>query len=350
MEYSAKVLQVFLSPRHLGALDESAIGDGEILISADAGQINRGDALRIFLKIRVADETILDARFQNFGSGLPLASGSVLCDALIGKTIAAVAKISAKDLDAALDGLPELKQKRPVLALEALDAAVRKFRGEPEPETKTSREEPVCACYQVAATDIERAIRLRHLKTQEEVTEATRAGGGCHTCHPDIEEILARCARREYRVHITEDEYDHAVRHFGADEPSNEELRHNPPAPNAMKRRAAADGFIFPDKSPVAELAGIKRANQRRANADEWKRLNHNERLKLIESVLEHDLRPAIRTDGGEIDLVDLQDNRVLVRLQGHCRECQSASSTLKNGVERKLQEAVWPELEVVEV
>jgi NifU-like protein len=349
MEYSAKVLDHFLHPRHVGALDGAA-APGESILSADAGQISRGDALRIFLKLRVADETILDAKFQNFGSGLPLASGSMLCGMLIGKTLTEAARISAKDLDAALDGLPELKQMRPILALEALDAATRKFRGQPEPEKKAAGEAALCACYQVPESEIEKAVRLRKLKTVEEITAATRAGGGCHTCHPDLEEILARCARGEYRVHISPREYDDAERHWGLEAPSADELRRNPPPPSTPGKRIAADGFVFPDRSPVAELAGIKRAGQRRANAEEWKKLSHAERLTLIESVLEHDLRPALRTDGGDIDLVDLKENRVLVRLQGHCRECHSATSTLKHGVERKLQEAVWPELEVVEV
>jgi len=345
MSYSPKVLDHFQHPRHAGLLDAAAAG--ERIVSADAGLITRGDALRLALKIRDTDSRIVDARFQNFGSGLPIASSSCLCEMLIGKSLDEALKISALDLDKALDGLPELQQKRPVLALEALDAAIRTYRGQPARPAHDPREAPLCSCFQVCESEIEKAVRLRGLKTVDEITSATRAGGGCHTCHPDLEEILARCERGEYKFHISPAEYAAAERTSGIS-PSPLELEHNPPAPKS--ERIAPDGFVYPDASPVAALAGIRRAGQKRPNVSEWKAFTQAERAARIESVLEHELRPAIRIDGGDIQLVDLQENRVLVRLHGHCRDCHSSTSTLKQGVERKLQDMVWPELEVVEV
>lgn len=345
MSYSPKVLDHFQHPRHAGLLD--AAGPGEKLVSADAGMITRGDALRLALKIRESDGVIVDARFQNFGSGLPIASSSCLCEMLIGTPVDAALNISARDLDAALDGLPELQQKRPVLALEALDAAIRIYRGQPAKAPVDTREAPLCSCFQVCEAEIEKAVRLRGLKSVDEITAATRAGGGCHTCHPDLEEILDRCEHGRYKFHITPAEYAAAERACGFSA-SEAERKNNPPAPQT--ERVAADGFVYPDASPVAALAGIRRAGQRKPNAAEWRGLTQLERAARIESVLEHELRPAIRTDGGDIQLVDLQENRVLVRLHGHCRDCHSSMSTLKQGVERKLQDMVWPELEVVEV
>jgi len=345
MSYSPKVLDHFQHPRHAGLLD--AAGPGERLVSADAGLITRGDALRLALKVREFDGVIVDARFQNFGSGLPIASSSCLCGMLIGKALDDALKISARDLDAALEGLPELQQKRPVLALEALDAAIRSYRGQPPRPQLDAREAPLCSCYQVGEAEIEKAVRLRGLKTVDEITAATRAGGGCHTCHPDLEDILGRCERHEFKFHITPTEYEAAERACGFG-PNDEEQAYNPPAPKT--ERVAPDGFVYPDVSPVAALAGVRRAGQRKPNAAEWRALSQPERAARIETVLEHELRPAIRIDGGDIQLVDLQENRVLVRLHGHCRDCHSSMSTLKQGVERKLQEMVWPELEVVEV
>lgn len=345
MNYSAKVLDHFQHPRHAGLLD-AALESGVRVVSADAGLITRGDALRLALKIRENDNRIVDARFQNFGSGLPIASSSCLCEMLIGKTLDEAGKIGAKDLDAALDGLPELQHKRPVLALEALTRAVRVYRGEPE-RSAGSGEPMLCTCFCVPESEIEKAVRLRGLKSIDDITEATRAGGGCHTCHPELEEILGRCERGEFKFHITPSEYADAERLYGT-LLSADELRRNPPGPRT--ERVAADGFVYPDRSPVAALAGLKRASQRKPSAEAWRALEHAGKLARIEAVLEHDLRPAIRTDGGDIQLVDLQENRVLVRLHGHCRDCHSATSTLKQGVERKLQETVWPELEVVEV
>lgn len=61
----------------------------------------------------------------------------------------------------------------------------------------------VCDCLHVDWPQIELAIRALGLKTVEEVTEQTGAGGGCHSCWPVIEGILERCARGEYRYEVT---------------------------------------------------------------------------------------------------------------------------------------------------
>lgn len=351
LDYSQKVIEHFLHPKHLGVLSETGLNPGERIISADVGHITRGDALRLSLKIAAHDERILDARFQNFGTGMPIASASYLCSLIIGTTMTDALKITAETLDRALDGLPELRSRQPVLVLDALDAAARKLRGQPPRERAMAGEASLCTCFQVPESVIERAIRLRGLKTVEEITAATKAGGGCHTCHPDLEELLRRCARHEYKFHIPPEEFEAAHRLYGRPMPGAEELSRNPPAkPPGRATRVAEDGFVYPDKSPVAEIVSNKTASRRRADARPWKDLTYIERIQRLEDVLEHDLRPAIRTDGGDIKLLDLKDNKVLVSLHGHCKTCHSASSTLKMGVERRLQEAVWPELEVEEV
>jgi len=351
LDYSEKVIDHFLHPRHLGVLGESdAQSPGEKVLVADVGHITRGDALRLSLKIRTSDETILDARFQNFGTGMPIASASFFCSMLAGKTLNDALKISADDLDRALDGLPELRKRQPVLVLDALDSAVLKFRGLPPRERAAPGETALCTCFQVSEGAIERAIRLRGLRSVNDVTAATKAGGGCHTCHPDIEEILARIGAGKYKFHISADDYEAAHRLYGTPLPSAVELAHNPPPPPERTKHVADDGFVYPDQSPVAGVVAQKSMARKRANARPWKELTYAERLQRIEEVLEHDLRPAIRTDGGDIKLLDLKENRVLVSLHGHCKNCHSATSTLKMGVEKRLQEAVWPELEVEEV
>lgn len=59
-------------------------------------------------------------------------------------------------------------------------------------------------------------------------------------------------------------------------------------------------------------------------------------------------IRPMLQGDGGDIELVGVdEDNSVRVRLQGACKGCPGAQMTLKNGVERLLQEKV-PEVKAV--
>lgn len=61
----------------------------------------------------------------------------------------------------------------------------------------------------------------------------------------------------------------------------------------------------------------------------------------LVENALD-EIRPALQADGGNVEFIDANDEGVvLVRLQGACSGCPSASVTLKMGIERTLKEKV---------
>ena len=59
-------------------------------------------------------------------------------------------------------------------------------------------------------------------------------------------------------------------------------------------------------------------------------------------------IRPALQADGGDVELVDIVDGIVKVRLKGACAGCPMSQMTLKNGIERILKEEV-PEVVSVE-
>jgi len=61
-------------------------------------------------------------------------------------------------------------------------------------------------------------------------------------------------------------------------------------------------------------------------------------------------IRPALQADGGDVELVDVKDNKVYVRLKGHCQGCPSATQTLKHGVTTAVRKEVPEISEVVEV
>lgn len=65
-----------------------------------------------------------------------------------------------------------------------------------------------------------------------------------------------------------------------------------------------------------------------------------------VEEVLDM-IRPALQRDGGDVVLVGLDGNKVLVKLVGNCSGCPSSTVTLKLGVERHLK-AMIPEIEEV--
>jgi len=61
-------------------------------------------------------------------------------------------------------------------------------------------------------------------------------------------------------------------------------------------------------------------------------------------------LRPFLQRDGGDVELVDVEDGIVKLRLMGACGSCPSSTITLKAGIERALVEEVEGVQEVVQV
>ncbi|MGE5658128.1 MAG: NifU family protein [Actinomycetota bacterium] len=66
-----------------------------------------------------------------------------------------------------------------------------------------------------------------------------------------------------------------------------------------------------------------------------------------VEQVLD-ELRPYLMSDGGNVELVDIEGPVVQLRLQGACGSCPSSAMTLRMGIERRLREAI-PEIAEVE-
>ena len=182
-EYTDAVYDHFQKPRNAGALrDANAVGE--------AGSMTCGDALKLYLKIDT-DGRITDASFETFGCASAIASSSVLTEMLKGMSVADAQKITNKDITAKLDGLPKEKMHCSVMGQEALEAALRVWRGEP-PLVHGKDDGPlVCKCFGVSEGQIRRAVRENGLRTAEEVMHFTKAGGGCGDCSAAIEGIIA---------------------------------------------------------------------------------------------------------------------------------------------------------------
>jgi Fe-S cluster biogenesis protein NfuA len=69
-----------------------------------------------------------------------------------------------------------------------------------------------------------------------------------------------------------------------------------------------------------------------------------------IQAVIDESIRPFLQAEGGDIELVDVDDGKVSVRLRGACAGCPGAAYTLKMGVERTLQEKIPEVKEVIAV
>ncbi len=82
-----------------------------------------------------------------------------------------------------------------------------------------------------------------------------------------------------------------------------------------------------------------------REAAPQKRPLTNLQKIKLIEEVIDREIRPSMQADGGDIELIDVDGNRVVVALRGACAKCISAESTLAGLAEKKLREFVDPNL-----
>ena len=59
-------------------------------------------------------------------------------------------------------------------------------------------------------------------------------------------------------------------------------------------------------------------------------------------------IRPSLQADGGDVELIDVVDGVVTVKLQGACAGCPMSQMTLKKGIERLVKQEI-PEIKSVE-
>ena len=181
-DYSEKVMDHYRNPRNVGKIDDAdAIGI--------AGSLSCGDQLKIYLKIK--DNIVTDAKFQTFGCGSAVASSSILTEMIIGKSLDEVKKITNKDIADELGGLPPEKMHCSVMGYEALEDALGKYEGYQDlDDLRKTDEKIVCTCFNVTENAVWDAIKLNNLKTVEEVTNYTKAGGACGKCKELIQDML----------------------------------------------------------------------------------------------------------------------------------------------------------------
>ena len=116
--YSEKVMDHFRNPRNVGAI-ENADGVGEV------GNAKCGDIRKIYLKID--NDVISDVKFETFGCGSAIASGSMASELIKGKPVTEALELTNKAVVEALDGLPAHKVHCSVLAEEAIKAALKDY-------------------------------------------------------------------------------------------------------------------------------------------------------------------------------------------------------------------------------
>ncbi len=274
--YTKAVHDHFLHPHNVGPL-EGANAIGEV------GSLTCGDALKLYLKIN--DQQIIEeATFETFGCASAIASSSVLTDMVKGMSVEDALKITNKDITNALGGLPKQKMHCSVMGQEALEAAIRQWKGEPPVPHAHEEGKLVCKCFGITDAQIIRAITENGLKTVEEITNYTKAGGACGECLDEIGEILAAQLKQKPLV----------------------ELKPKP-------------------------------------------RLTNVQRMQLVLKTIDEEIRPQLASDGGDIELVDVDGLRIVVSLKGRCAHCRSSEVTIRDLVQRLLREHVEADIVVEE-
>ncbi len=269
-EYTEKVKDFFLKPKNIGEIENpDAVGE--------VGSIVCGDALRLTMKIDRETNKIVDAKFQTFGCASAIASSSALTELIKGKTVDEALKISNQDIAEFLGGLPKEKMHCSVMGREALEAAVANFKGVPVAVEEEGR--VVCKCFNVTEEKIRKVAMENHLRTVDEITDYTKAGGGCGECKAEIETILRD---------------------------------------------------IWSLKIP--------------AKPSKPRKLTNLQKIALIQEIIEREIRPGLQADGGDIELIDIDGNRVIIALRGMCTGCVMAGVTIE-GVQQKLRELVGEEI-----
>ncbi len=274
-EYTDKVQQHFLEPLNVGELNKPS-GTG------DVGSLACGDALKLTLEID-GNDIITDAKFKTFGCASAIASSSVLTEMVKGMSVDEAAKVTNEDIADALGGLPKEKMHCSVMGREALEAAIADYRGLVLPMAEG---EIVCECFGVTDLDVIRAVNESSLRSVEEITNFTKAGGGCGKCEDKLREILQSTVSSVKEI-------------------------------------------------PVVQMKP--------------KRMTALQKIKKIEDVLEREVRPGLRKDGGDIELIDVDGDFVTVSLRGACKSCNKSQTTIKEYVEKKLRELVLDSLIVEE-
>ena len=189
-DYSDKVMEYFRNPKNMGEMKD-ADGVGKV------GSMACGDVMYLYLKINRETEVIEKATFLTFGCASAIASASMLTEIITGKTIEEALKVTNKDIVEALGGLPQAKFHCSVMGQEALEAAVNDYRGIKTEGKEELEGKLICRCFAVTDKLIEKVVRENNLKTVEEVTAYTKAGGACGSCKNDIQEILDQINREK---------------------------------------------------------------------------------------------------------------------------------------------------------
>jgi len=311
-EYSNKVTTLMNNPQHQGEItEEEAAANGNKLIVADFGAESCGDAVRLYWEVNPETNVIENSKFKSFGCGTAIASSDMMTQLCLGKTVDEAVKITNIDVEFALRDDPETPAVPPqkmhcsVMAYDVIKKAAALYKG----VDMASFEEEiiVCECARVSLSTLKEVIKLNDLKSVEQVTDYTKAGGFCKSCiKPGGHE-----AREYYLVDILAD----------------------------VRREMDEERMI------AAAEAGL---------GGDFEQMTLVQKIKAIDAVVDDNIRQFLIMDGGNMEVIDVKDGEehidVYIRYLGSCSGCASSSTGTLYAIEAALKEKLSDKIRVLPI
>ncbi|MBN1114245.1 MAG: iron-sulfur cluster assembly scaffold protein [Oligoflexia bacterium] len=307
-EYSEKTKQLFMDAiahkkeSHIGEIENP---DGE----GFHGSLVCGDAIKLTFSVKKDEnnpenDVITAVRYLTFGCTSAIAASEALCIIIESKKLTPLKALSLtkEDIVDFLNGLPTQKIHCSIMGIEALHSAIAnwakkrgldpaqyglKISGNSNEEEASRDKKIVCRCMNLSRGYLVEQIRDLNLKSVEEVVSILKVGSVCGSCID--EEGGIRDLLKE--VHdVTTDNYEDSQ-----------------------------------EKTPY-QLS------------------------KQIEKVLQQDIIPVLKRDGGNLEIIDIRNTKLYFTLKGTCKSCSAATNTVEYTIQQTLRDKVDPKIEAIRV
>jgi NifU-like protein len=297
-EYSQEVQRRMNDPKNMGEITPEEAGENRLVI-ADFGAESCGDAVRLYWLIDPKTDTVKQSKFKSFGCGTAIASSDMMAELCMGKTVDEALKITNIEVEKALRDDPDIpavpgqKMHCSVMAYDVIKKAASIYKNVAMESLES--EFIICECARVSQDTLLEVIRLNKLSTLEEITDFTKAGGFCKSC-------IKPGGHEKKDVYLV-DLLTEVLEQREAQEKSRKIIE------------AKGDGTFL--------SMGLV------------------QKIKAVESILEEYIRPTLKADGGNVELIDIQEKEgvfeVLIKYQGECMSCSMNTTTTLAGIEDML-------------
>jgi NifU-like protein len=299
-EYSSEVQRRMDNPSNMGEItqEEAAAANAELII-ADFGAESCGDAVRLYWMIDPKDDVIKSSKFKSFGCGTAIASSDMMAELCMDKSVDEALKITNIDVEKALrddeniPAVPGQKMHCSVMAYDVIKKAASMYKNVDMDSLET--EYIVCECARVSQDTLTEVIKLNKLTSVEEIIDFTKAGGFCKSC-------IKPGGHEKKDIYLV-DMLAEAQELFEKEEISKK------------IKAAKADG--------------------------DFEKMSMVQQIKSVESILEEYIRPTLKADGGDVELIDIKSVddlfEIYIKYQGECMSCSMNTTTTLAGIEDML-------------